>query len=122
MNDWLWYLTRASGIVATVLMLAALAWLGLALWTLFRLDPSDSAQANLMWTIGVLMLLNTAAMAWVAVGLGKQQRRFHVVAILLLAVNIVMSVTDQMGPIDWLILALNIGILVLLIVTRKRYR
>lgn len=26
MNDWLWYLTRASGIVATVLMLAALAW------------------------------------------------------------------------------------------------
>ncbi|MGD9705508.1 MAG: ferric reductase-like transmembrane domain-containing protein [Acidimicrobiia bacterium] len=26
MNDWLWYLTRASGIVATVLMAAALAW------------------------------------------------------------------------------------------------
>jgi DMSO/TMAO reductase YedYZ heme-binding membrane subunit len=26
MNDWLWYVTRASGIVATVLMLASLAW------------------------------------------------------------------------------------------------
>ena len=26
MNDWLWYLTRASGIVATVLIVAALAW------------------------------------------------------------------------------------------------
>ncbi len=26
MNDWLWYLTRASGIVATVLLLASLAW------------------------------------------------------------------------------------------------
>ena len=26
MNDWLWYLTRATGIVATVLMLASLAW------------------------------------------------------------------------------------------------
>lgn len=26
MDDWLWYLTRATGIVATVLMLASLAW------------------------------------------------------------------------------------------------
>ena len=26
MNDWLWYLTRASGIVATALMVAALGW------------------------------------------------------------------------------------------------
>jgi len=26
MNNWLWYVTRSSGIVATVLMLAALAW------------------------------------------------------------------------------------------------
>lgn len=26
MNDWLWYLTRSTGIVATVLMLASLAW------------------------------------------------------------------------------------------------
>ncbi len=26
MNDWLWYLTRSTGIVATVLMLASLSW------------------------------------------------------------------------------------------------
>ena len=26
MNDWLWYVTRSTGIVATVLMLASLAW------------------------------------------------------------------------------------------------
>ena len=26
MNDWLWYVTRATGIVATVLMLLSLAW------------------------------------------------------------------------------------------------
>jgi sulfoxide reductase heme-binding subunit YedZ len=26
MNDWLWYLTRATGIVATALMLASLSW------------------------------------------------------------------------------------------------
>ena len=26
MNDWLWYATRSTGIVATVLMLASLAW------------------------------------------------------------------------------------------------
>jgi len=102
-------------------MFSAFAWLFFAIYTLLGMDSADPNQATTMWAIGVLMLVNTGAMVWVAAGLGKQQRRFYYPALALMAVNIVLTVTDQMGVFDWAMLGLDVSILVLLLATRKLY-
>jgi hypothetical protein len=101
---------------------SAFAWLLFAVYTLLGMDSADASQSTTMWMIGVLMLLNTGVMVWVAAGLGKQQRRSYWLAVALLAINLVLTVTDQMGLYDWLILGLDAGILALLLATGKHYK
>jgi len=101
---------------------SAIAWLLFATYTLLGLDTTSADQVTTMWIIGVLMLVNTLAMLWVAAGLGKQQRRFYYPALLLMVMNIVLTVTDQMGVFDWAVLVLDAAILVLLLATGKLYK
>ena len=112
----------AAVLAAQALFLfSALFWLGIAIYTILRLDPNDPNLLTTMWVIGVLMLLNTAALVWVGLGLGRRERRFFWGAVALVAVNLVLSITDQMGLLDWFTLALSGGMLALLIATRRLY-
>ena len=114
--------TPAAVLAAQALFLfSALFWLGLAVYTILALDPNEPNMLTTMWTIGVLMLLNTAAMIWVGLGLGRRERRFFWGAVALVVVNLVLSITDQMGALDWFALALSAGMLGLLLATRRLY-
>lgn len=112
----------AAVLAAQALFLfSALFWLGLAVRTILALDPNDPNLLTTMWVIGVLMLLNTAALVWVGLGLGRRERRFYWSAVALVVVNLVLSITDQMGALDWFALALSAAMLALLLATKKLY-
>ncbi len=106
-----------------VLLTQALFLVNGAVWILFGIvslirGVGDARMAGivvaLMWAnAGVLLLLG-----W---GLGRQRKLFYYLAVVVLAVNTLLSVTDEFGLFDFLILALNAVLLALLIATRSRY-
>ena len=61
-------------------------------------------------------------MLGMGVGLGKRQRRFYYLAILVLAVTIILTFTDEFGLLDLLTLIMDGVLLGLLIATRAAYR
>jgi hypothetical protein len=102
-----------------------LFFLNAAIWILFGVlsltRPSSSLGPTARWIIAVLMLANAGAMAWVGAGLGKR-RSFYYLGLAVMAVNIILTVTDQVGVSDLITLVIDLAIVVLLIATRSRTR
>ncbi len=73
------------------------------------------------WIVSIMMF----AYALVMLGLGSairlRQTRFYFLSIGVIAVTILLTVTDQFGFFDLLILLLNLALLGLLLATRSRY-
>jgi hypothetical protein len=97
-------------------LLMAAVWFVFGVWTLVR-----GGGVTMAWILSVLMFGNAAALLGVGWGLGKQQRRFFYLGLALLAVNIVLTVTDEFGPLDLATLLIDVALLCLLIATRARY-
>ena len=72
--------------------------------------------------ISILMLANAIVMAWVGVMIVNGRDWIFFLAILYMVVNVVLSITDQFGWIDALILLLNLVILGLLVIARQRMK
>jgi len=70
--------------------------------------------------LSVLMIANAAVMAWFGLKIVSGRAWVFFLAITYLAVNLVLSITDQFGWVDALILLLNLSLLGLLFVTRQR--
>jgi hypothetical protein len=79
----------------------------------------DDSSA-LRWVLSILMFANAAVMAWFGVMIVSGRNWVFFLAILYMALNVVLSITDQFGWIDALILLLNLVVLGLLFVTRQR--
>lgn len=67
-----------------------------------------------------LMIANAVVMVWFGVMIVTGRNWIFFLGFLYMAVNVVLSITDQFGWIDALILLLNLVILGLLFVTRQR--
>jgi hypothetical protein len=99
----------------------ALAWLLLGVVNLARVAGNGTGQMLAMVVIAILMFGNAAAMLVCGVGLGTRQRRFYFLALAVLAVNLILTVTDQFGLLDLLTLLLDVALLGLLVWDRKSY-
>ena len=99
----------------------AVIWILLGVATLMRMAGGSTSLGSAAWIISILMFANACVMLWVGVGIGKQQRRFYYLALAVLAVNIVLTVTDQVGLLDWITLCLDVALFALLVATRARY-
>ena len=97
------------------------AWIVLGVASLARMAGGTAGQPVMLAVLGALMLGNAAVLLWIGRGLGRQRRIFLYLGLAVLAANLVLTVTDQMGLYDWLILALNLGLLVLLLASRTHY-
>jgi hypothetical protein len=95
----------------------ALVWLVFGLLSLFLALQVGTATR---WMLSILMLLNAAVMFWFGRMIVSGRRWIFFLAILYVAVNAVLSITDQFGWFDALILLLNLCLLGLLFVTRQR--
>jgi lysylphosphatidylglycerol synthetase-like protein (DUF2156 family) len=96
-------------------LLNAVIWVLLAVATLLR------SANGLGWGIAILMLANAGVMLWASRGIGRQQKRFYYLALAVLAVNIVLTVTDQFGALDLITLVMDVVLFALLIATRGEY-
>lgn len=98
--------------------LNAAVWLAFGVASLlFRaLDGGSLAR----WVITVMMIANAAVMLWFGMKIVTGQNWVFFLAILYIALNVVLSITDQFGWIDALILLLNLCLLGLLFLTRHR--
>lgn len=111
----------------SVRVVQALFFLNAAIWLLFgvsslvRLSNGNPDRAITGWIVAILMFGNAGAMLWSGVGIGKQQKRFYYLAVVVLTVNIILTVTDEFGIPDFITLMIDIVLFGLLIATRKRY-
>jgi hypothetical protein len=98
--------------------LNAAVWLafGIASLLLRALDGGSLVR----WVITVMMVANAAVMFWFGVKIITGQNRVFFLAILYMALNVALSLADQFGWIDALILFLNLCLLGLLFLTRHR--
>jgi hypothetical protein len=95
----------------------AAAWLVFGVLGFTQLRTGSS---NLRLIYSVLMVANAAVLVWFGVMIIRAQAHIFFLAILYIALNAVLSITDQFGWIDALILFLNLTNLGLLFVTRQR--
>ncbi len=111
---------RSVRTAQALFFLNAAIWLAFGVWSLVRLSGS-SGQALTLWIVAILMFGNVGAMLLSGVGLGTRQRRFFYLAVAVLAVNIVLTVTDEFGIFDGITLAVDLALLGLLMASRKQY-
>lgn len=71
--------------------------------------------------IALLMLGNAGAFLLAGLGLSKPRRLTWLFALAVLAVNLVLTFTDQVGALDLITAAIDLVILGLLITIRKQF-
>lgn len=96
----------------------AVVWLAFGVSSLlFRaLDGGSVAR----WVITVMMIANAIVMIWFGVMIVSGRKWVLFLAILYMALNVVLSIADQFGWIDAIILLLNLIVLGMLLLTRHR--
>ena len=103
----------------------AMFFVNVLVWLMFGVGSLIKAVeegSTLRWVITFMMIANAAVMFWFGVVIVNGQKRVFFLAILYMALNVVLSITDQFGWVDALILSLNLILLGLLFVTRQRMK
>ena len=116
--------TSATSVTATrwLLALNGAAWVYIGALGLLQLAKDPAGHASAIWIVYLLAFANAGVMLWLARDLGQHKPRIYYFALAVVAVNTVLSVTDQVGLADLIILCLNIVLLLLLLATRSSYR
>jgi len=105
---------------ARILFLAnALIWVGLGAAMLVRSTAVLGPQVR--WVLAAAMLANAAMMGWLGVRIVNGSRRLYVLALCFLAVNILLTVTDQFGLWDGITLVIDAVLVALLLHMRSRF-
>jgi hypothetical protein len=107
--------------VQVLFYINAATWVILGIVSLIRLSKGSSVGLFTAIIIAVLMFGNAAAMLISGLGLGKPLKRCFYFALAVLIVNIVLSVTDEVGVWDLITLLLDLILFGLLVGIRKRY-
>lgn len=106
-------------------LLRTLFFVNAAVWGVFgilSLLRAVDGGSSLRWMFSILMFANAVVMGWFGVMIVTGRNWIFFLAILYMAVNVVLSITDQFGWVDALILLLNLVILGLLFVARQRMK
>ena len=98
----------------------AVIWILIGVYTLWRMNLGGSLSPMSAILVGMLMFGNAFILFLAGVGLAERARLTFLFAFLILFVNSLLTITDQVGLIDLLVLALNLLTLVLLVIYRKQ--
>lgn len=104
-------LTRAA---QALFVLNTIVWIALGIESLLHLDARQPVPPIVALVIALLMFGNAGAMLLAALGLGQRKRLFVYFASALIAINIVLTVTDQFGALDLATLVIDVILLGLL--------
>jgi lysylphosphatidylglycerol synthetase-like protein (DUF2156 family) len=85
-----------------------------------RVDPNSDMK--IMYTVyAVLMLGDALAMLICGLYINRQKKAVYWFAVIVLSLNIILTIFDQFGLIDFLFVLLNIITLIPLLVLRKEF-
>ena len=100
--------------------LNAAIWLVFGIVSVVRL-AGTAGQGVAAVVVAILMFGNAGAMALSGALLGRRRLLFYLFALAVLAMNIVLTFTDQVGALDWITFALDLVLVGILIVSRKEF-
>jgi len=113
-------LSKAMRAAQILLYINAAIWMILGIVTPLRVSQNNPESTIILWIIAILMAGNAGMMLLCGWGLGTDHRLFYYLALIVMAVNIILTFTDQFGLLDFLTLVIDLAILALLIACRKR--
>jgi len=93
-----------------------------AIWILFGIVSLIADSVDSALTIAILMFINSAVMIFIGWGLGKQTKQFYYLGLVILAANIFLTITDEFGWFDLLVLTIYVLLFVLLLASYTHYR
>jgi hypothetical protein len=112
---------RPVRLAQALFYLNAIIWLLFGVMSLFRMADRNPESSVTLTILAILMFVNVGAMLFCALTIGKGRKWFYFLALAVLALNIVLSITDEFGFFDFLVLALDVLLLGLLISHRKSF-
>ena len=103
-------------------VILGLIWLVFGTWSIIRIgDIGGNISITMLVIIAVLMFINAAVLIWISWGIGRGQRWYYYFGLLALAGNIFLTLTDEFGLFDLIVLIIAIALFILLVVTRSNY-
>lgn len=97
-------------------------WVYMAAVSLIRPDGDASPDEPIgMGIMAALMFGNAVLMFWSGLMLGTRLKLYFYIAVMLLVINVMLTVTDQTGLLENLTLLVDIVLLGLMGLTRKNY-
>jgi hypothetical protein len=103
-------------------ILLGIIWLVFGTWSIMRIGSGGgNMSGTILWVIAVLMYLNSALLIWIGWRIGKGLKLYYYFGILVLSGNIFLTLTDEFGVFDLIVLVIAVGLFILLIVTRSKY-
>lgn len=107
---------RAAAWIWPLFMLTASLWLFFAALSLARFESSTGK-----WIVTGLMFANAALLFFVGWGVRAGKHGFYYLALAVLGINLLLTVTDQFGLFDLIYLVVAGVLFGLLIATRRYY-
>ena len=111
---------RAMRWAQGLFLVNAAVWLVFGIVSVVRL-AGGAGQGVTAVVVAVLMFGNAGAMALSGALLGQRRLLFYLFALAVLAVNILLTFTDQVGAFDWITFALDLVLLGILLGWRKQF-
>lgn len=102
----------------TLFLINAVIWLVFGILSFLLRALEDGSLAR--WVITILMLTNGLVMIWFGMVILSGRSWILTLGIVYMALNLVLSITDQFGWIDALIFSLDLCLLGFLLVARHR--
>lgn len=106
-------------LIQGLLLLNMVVWVALGGLTLHKQAAAAADAASFRQTIGLMMIGN--ALIFGALAFSYRKPHFRNITVVWLMVNIVLTFPDQFGLYDVLTLMLDVLIVVLILVQKKRY-
>ena len=100
--------------------LDAAVWLTFGIWSMVRIRNGGVGSPATLWVIAILMLGNVAAFLCCSWAIQKQPGWYRFTIIAILAVNIILTFTDQFGIFDFLTLLLDVILLGIMLILHQR--
>lgn len=97
-------------------LLNAIVWFIFGVWSMAKISAMNYA-----WVLALLMFTNAAVMLWLGWGIKKQHKGYYFLAIAVVAVNVILTMTDEFGLLDFFVLVIDLVLFAILIVTKAYY-
>jgi hypothetical protein len=112
---------RSVRITLIFILVNALVWLVFALLVATGLHPSLPASIPLRWFMVAMSLIAAVALTGVTILLKRRNKLAHLLSVAGLGLLVILTVVDEVGLVDLLVLVAEVLPLVLLIKDRRWY-